>query len=146
MEKVKQNDNKNIWTTGLKGSLISVCVSLVAILLFAFIIKLTGMGKGLIKVINQIIKAISIFLGTLFILKKTKQKGLLTGLTVGLFYTIIAFVVFSILNSKFVFDITLLIDLIFGTMMGAICGAICVNLKKWILTIFDVIFLFWTKK
>ena len=130
MEKVKQNDNKNIWTTGLKGSLISVCVSLVAILLFAFIIKLTGMGKGLIKVINQIIKAISIFLGTLFILKKTKQKGLLTGLTVGLFYTIIAFVVFSILNSKFVFDITLLIDLIFGTMMGAICGAICVNLKK----------------
>lgn len=130
MEKVKQNDNKNIFLTGLKGSLISVCVSLVAILLFAFIIKLTGMSKGLIKVINQIIKIVSIFLGTFFILRKTGQKGLVTGIIVGLLYTIIAFVVFSILNGKFAFDITLLIDIIFGVAMGAICGAICVNLKK----------------
>ena len=130
MEKVKQNDNKNIFLTGLKGSLISVCVSLVAILLFAFIIKLTGMSKGLIKVINQIIKIVSIFLGTFFILRKTGQKGLVTGIIVGLLYTIIAFVVFSILNGKFAFDITLLIDIVFGVAMGAICGAICVNLKK----------------
>lgn len=130
MEKVKQNDNKNIFLTGLKGSLISVCVSLVAILLFAFIIKLTGMSKGLIKVINQIIKIVSIFLGTFFILRKTGQKGLVTGIIVGLLYTTIAFVVFSILNGKFAFDITLLIDIIFGVAMGAICGAICVNLKK----------------
>lgn len=130
MEKVKQSDNKNIFLTGLKGSLISVCVSLVAILLFAFIIKLTGMSKGLIKVINQIIKVVSIFLGTFLILRKTGQKGLITGIVVGLLYTIIAFVVFSILNGKFAFDITLLIDIIFGTIIGAICGAICVNLKK----------------
>ena len=130
MEKVKQSDNKNIFLTGLKGSLISVCVSLVAILLFAFIIKLTGMSKGLIKVINQIIKVVSIFLGTFLILRKTGQKGLVTGIIVGLLYTIIAFVVFSILNGKFAFDITLLIDIIFGTIIGAICGAICVNLKK----------------
>ena len=130
MEKVKQNDNKNIFLTGLKGSLISVCVSLVAILLFAFIIKLTGMSKGLIKVINQIIKIVSIFLGTFFILRKTGQKGLFTGIIVGLLYTIIAFVVFSILNGKFAFDITLLIDIIFGVAIGAICRAICVNLKK----------------
>lgn len=130
MEKAKQSDNKNILLTGLKGSLISVCVSLVAILLFAFIIKLTGMSKGLIKVINQIIKVLSIFLGTFFILRKTGQKGLLTGIAVGLLYTIIAFVVFSILNGKFAFDITLLIDIIFGAVTGAICGAICVNLKK----------------
>lgn len=130
MEKVKQSDNKNIFLTGLKGSLISVCVSLVAILLFAFIIKLTGMSKGLIKVINQIIKVVSIFLGTFLILRKTGQKGLVTGIIVGLLYTIIAFVVFSILNEKFAFDITLLIDIIFGTIIGAICGAICVNLKK----------------
>ena len=130
MEKVKQSDSKNIFLTGLKGSLISVCVSLVAILLFAFIIKLTGMSKGLIKVINQIIKVVSIFLGTFFILRKTGQKGLVTGIIIGLLYTIIAFVVFSILNGKFAFDITLLIDIIFGAVMGAICGAICVNLKK----------------
>ena len=130
MEKVKQSDNKNILLTSLKGSLISVCVSLVAILLFAFIIKLTGMSKGLIKVINQIIKVLSIFLGTFFILRKNGQKGLLTGIAVGLLYTIIAFVAFSILNGKFAFDITLLIDIIFGAITGAICGAICVNLKK----------------
>lgn len=130
MEKVKQRDNKNLLLTALKGSLIGVCVSIVAILLFAFIIKLTGMSKGLIKVINQIIKIVSIFLGTFFMLRKTGQKGLVTGVMIGLLYTVIAFVVFSILNGKFAFDITLLIDIVFGSIIGAICGAICVNLKK----------------
>lgn len=130
MEKVKNNEKNNILLNGLKGSMLSVCVSLVLILIFAFIIKLTSMSDTLIKPINQIIKVVSIFFGTLFIVKKVNQKGLITGAIVGLLYSILAFVVFSILNGGFSFDITLLIDILFGAISGAICGIICVNMKK----------------
>lgn len=130
MEKVKNTEKNNILLNGLKGSMLSVCISLVLILIFAFVIKLTSMSDTLIKPINQIIKIVSILVGTLFIVKKVNQKGLLTGLTVGLLYSILAFVVFSILNGGFSFDISLLIDILFGAITGAICGVICVNAKK----------------
>lgn len=130
MEKVKNTEKNNILLNGLKGSMLSVCISLVLILIFAFVIKLTSMSDTLIKPINQIIKIVSILVGTLFIVKKINQKGLLTGLTVGLLYSILAFVVFSILNGGFSFDVSLLIDILFGAITGAICGVICVNAKK----------------
>ncbi len=130
MEKVKNNEKSNILLNGLKGSMLSVCVSLVLILIFAFVIKLTCMSDTLIKPINQVIKVVSILIGTMFIVKKVKEKGLLLGCVVGLLYSILAFVVFSILNGGFSFDWTLLIDILFGVVTGAICGVICVNAKK----------------
>ena len=104
MEKVNNNEKNNILLNGLKGSMLSVCISLVLILIFAFIIKLTSMSDALIKPINQVIKIVSILIGTMFIVKKVKQKGLLLGAMVGLLYSILAFVVFSILNGGFSFD------------------------------------------
>lgn len=130
MEKVKNNEKSNILLNGLKGSMLSVCVSLVLILIFAFVIKLTCMSDSLIKPINQVIKIVSILIGTMFIVKKVKEKGLLLGCVVGLLYSILAFVVFSILNGGFSFDWTLLVDVLFGIITGAICGVICVNAKK----------------
>ena len=130
MEKVKNNEKSNILLNGLKGSMLSVCVSLVLILIFAFVIKLTCMSDTLIKPINQVIKVVSILIGTMFIVKKVKEKGLLLGCMVGLLYSILAFVVFSILNGGFSFDWTLLIDILFGVVTGAICGVSCVNAKK----------------
>ncbi len=130
MEQVKKNENKNIVLSCLKGALISVCVSLICILVFAFFIKLTNMSETLIKPINQVIKVLSILIGVLFVTKKDKQKGLVKGLVIGFLYTILAFVVFSILNGQFKFDVTILIDLVFGLLTGAICGVIGVNVKK----------------
>ncbi len=114
----------------VKGSIIALCVSLVGILIFAFCLKFTSLSDKLITPINQVIKGLSIFLGVLFGLKKRKEMGLVSGLLIGLIYTLVAFVVFSILNGGFAFDRTLLNDVIFGTLIGGICGIICVNIKK----------------
>lgn len=130
MEQAKKNGSKNLILSCVKGALMGVCVSLVCILVFAFVIKLTNMNENLIKPINQVIKIVSIFVGTIFTLKKSNQKGLITGVIIGLLYTILAFVIFSILNGSFSFDISILIDIVFGTIFGAICGVICVNMKK----------------
>lgn len=114
----------------LKGILISVSISLVCILVFAVILKFADMSQGLVKTINQIIKVISIFFGTYFCLKSTKQYGYLKGLIIGIGYTIIAFLVFSLLDGAFSFSKTLIFDILFGGIIGVICGIFCANIKQ----------------
>ncbi len=113
-----------------KGTLIALCVSLVLVLVFAFILKFTNISDSVINPINQVIKGISIFLGVFIGLKKCKELGLVSGLLIGFIYTLLAFLVFSLLSGSFVFDITLLTDSVFGAVIGAICGIISVNIKK----------------
>lgn len=130
MEKTKINfDKKNILSIA-KGVLISIVVSLVSILFFAFIVKLFGLSDNSLKVVNQIIKVVSIMIGTFLGVKNDKEKGLVKGLLIGLLYTFFAFVIFSALNGNFSFGKSLLNDVIFGGITGAICGIITVNLKR----------------
>ena len=113
-----------------KGVMVAVCISLVLVLLFAFLLKFTNIPESTIKPVNQVIKVLSILMGVFVGLKRKKELGLVSGLLIGLIYTIAAFLVFSCLGGVFAFDLTLLTDLLFGAVMGAICGIICVNLKK----------------
>ena len=113
-----------------KGVMVAVCISLVLVLLFAFLLKFTNIPESTIKPVNQVIKGLSILMGVFVGLKRKKELGLVSGLLIGLIYTIAAFLVFSCLGGAFSFDLTLLTDLLFGAVMGAICGIICVNLKK----------------
>lgn len=130
MEKTQKLKNYGLVLASLKGSLISVAVSLIGILFFAFIIKLFGITDEFLRPVNQVIKAISILVGILAATKKYKEKGLVLGLTIGLCYTMLAFIVFSALNGTFAIDKTLLNDVLFGGIMGAICGVIAVNVNK----------------
>lgn len=114
----------------LKGTLIALCMSLVLVLVFAFLLKFTNIPDTAISPVNQVIKGISIFLGVFIGMKKSKELGLVCGLLIGLCYTLLAFLVFSILSGGFSVDLTLLTDLVFGAVIGAICGIICVNIKK----------------
>lgn len=114
----------------LKGVVVGLCVALVGILIFAFILRFTSISDKLILPVNQVIKGVSIFFGVFVGMKKFKEMGLITGLSIGVGFTILAFLVFSILDGAFVFDKTLLNDTIFGAVFGSICGIICVNLKK----------------
>ena len=130
MEKSKKMFNKSSVLCVIKGSMIAIIVSLVCILFFAFIVKLFGLSDNSLKIVNQIIKIISIMLGTFLALKKCKQNGLLKGLVIGLCYTFFAFLIFSALNGNFLFEKSLLNDIIFGGITGAICGIISANIKN----------------
>jgi putative membrane protein (TIGR04086 family) len=114
----------------LKGVLVGLSTALVGILLFAFVLRFTNISDKIITPVNQVIKGVSIFFGVFLGLKKHKQQGLLSGFLIGILFTLVAFLVFSLLDGSFCFDKTLLNDIIFGSIIGAICGIICVNLKK----------------
>lgn len=126
----REKKDKSFLLAMIKGSLVALCVSLVGILIFAFILKFANISDGAIRPINQIIKGISILIGVFVAMRKLDKMGLVGGLLIGLLYTILAFVVFSILDGNFDFNLTFLNDLLFGGIMGAICGIIAVNVKK----------------
>ncbi len=127
---LKKEKSGNLLLSIVKGVVVGLCVALVGILIFAFILRFTNISDKIIAPVNQVIKGVSIFFGVFIGLKKHKSMGLLSGFLIGLFFTIAAFLVFSILDGAFSFDRTLVNDIIFGSIIGAICGIICVNLKK----------------
>ena len=114
----------------LKGVITAIFATLIGVLIFALIIKLTGLSTNLIRPINQVIKGVSIFIGVLIGLKGRKAKGLLKGLLIGLVYATTSFVLFSLLNRGFAFNKTVLIDVLFLSAMGAISGGICMFLLR----------------
>lgn len=129
MAKFNKKFSSPILANILKGSLIAVSISLILILLFAVLIKLTNIPDVAISPVNQVIKIISIFFGCFLCLKKLPQKGLLTGSFVGMLYTVLAFLIFSLLGGTFSFNLTLLSDIIFASIIGGICGIMAVNKK-----------------
>ena len=114
----------------LKGTLVSLCISLILVLVFAFLLKFTNIPDTAILPVNQVIKGVSIFLGVFIGMRKSREMGLICGLLIGICFTILAFLIFSLLSGNFAVDLTLFIDMIFGAVIGAICGIISVNIKK----------------
>ena len=114
-----------------KGSLVSLAVSLIGILIFAFFLRFLTIPDSAISPVVSIVKGVSILLGVLYGMKNVKEMGIITGLVIGLSYVILSFVCFSILDGfSFEFSKTLLNDIIFGSIIGAISGIIAVNIKK----------------
>lgn len=107
-----------------KGILFSVLMSLVLILIFALIIKVSNLPETFIKPINQVIKVISIFVGVFVAVRKNREAALFKGLFIGLVYIVVSFLVFSALDKSFNLGWSILNDLLFGGIAGAISGVL----------------------
>jgi len=129
----KQNadiTHQNIILQLTKGTFWALSFALLAILIFAFVIKYTSISDTAIQPINQVIKALSILVGCFVFGKKIKTKGWMWGALIGVFFTILAYIIFSILDGSFSLSITLLYDVIFGAIMGMLAGVIAISLRK----------------
>ena len=128
VKKISLKNNGSLLTV-LKGALFSLILSLLSILVFAFIIKLTSLSDSLIKPINQVIKVISILFGCFMAFKKDGEKTLFKGAIIGVLYIVLAFLLFSALNGSFEFSATIFLDILFGLAVGVIC-AIIINIFR----------------
>lgn len=129
MAKLKLKINSPTLANVIKGSIIAVSFTLVLILLFAVLIKVAHIPDAAITPVNQIIKIISVFFGCFLALKKVPQKGLLTGSLIGVIYTILAFLVFSLLGGTFKLTFSFFNDVVFALIIGGLCGIFAVNKK-----------------
>lgn len=129
MRRVKKQSDLSLSLNVLKGAMVAVSFSLVFILAFALVIKFFNVPDVAITPVNQVLKTISIFLGCLFALKNFPNRGLITGGLIGIVYTVIAFLIFSLLGQTFNLNLTLLNDVAFALIVGALSGIFLVNKK-----------------
>ncbi len=113
----------------IKAVIIAIIISLVGVLLAALVIKLFNLSSTAIPIINQVIKSISVLVACL-IAFKTPHGSWVKGIIAGLFYTVLAYVIFSLLNGKFTIDIGILNDVAVGVVSGFLSGIIASNIRK----------------
>jgi len=112
------------------GAIVSISVTLVLILLFAVFIRYFNIKDNFIFPVNQIIKIISIIIFCFILLKKHVSHGFIKGIILGIVYFVLSYLIFSILQGYFSFDIKNLYDFILTTIMGGLIGIILVNIIK----------------
>ena len=113
----------------LKGVLISLVLSVVCVLILAIIAKYTSISEGAITAINQVIKVLALFFGILIAFKEQKL-GIVTGLIVGLIYTVLSFAIFSLVSGSLDFKSITVYDFLIGLGAGAVSGVLAVNLRS----------------
>ena len=113
----------------LKASLVGVVVSILLVLLFAFVLKFVDLNSGTISLVDQIIKVLSVFIAIVMLNKANDESLLLKGILVGAVYSIITFIVFSILNGGFNVGLGVLTDIAFSALVGGV-SAILLNIVK----------------
>ena len=119
-----KNDIKMVVSGILKGMIFS----LIAVLVFSFIVQLFSLGDNVIHVVDQFIKSLAVFIGCFFSLKG--RGGWLKGLLTGLFVFVLTYLIFGLIAGAKVFTWNFLIDAAFGAVIGLISVIIAVNVRK----------------
>lgn len=112
----------------IKGSVISIFISVILLFIASLILTYTNIGENAIPTMIIIISAISIFIGSLVSAMHIKQKGILNGSLVGAIYIIIIYLFSSIAITGFNMNIKSLIMLVSSIIAGTIGGIVGVNL------------------
>lgn len=109
------------------GVLLSLTVSFVLILLYSLVLCFLPMEQTTIKVINQFIKVISVFIGVMAFTRESK--GFIKGSIIATVYTLLFYLLFTVFGHN-IFSIGFLFDIIIHGILGGIFGIFFVNKIK----------------
>lgn len=128
-----KKDNKEIKENNLiriiKGSIASIVIALIMLLVFSIILSFTSVSEQVIPVGIIVISAVSTFLGSMFCNIKISKNGLLNGALVGLIYMVVMYLISSILVAGFGMNIKTIIMCISTIFAGIVGGIVGVNKK-----------------
>ena len=122
----KTDTNENVLFDFFKGILIASLLSLGLVILAAFCLKWFSIADEYVAPITLLIKGTSVFVGAMFAVKGN-SKGLLKGVSFGLIYIVVAFIVFSVLAGSMSVGVSTLLDVLFASLLGGIVGIVKVN-------------------
>lgn len=122
----KTDTNENVFFDFFKGILIASLLSLGLVILAAFCLKWFSIADEYVAPITLLIKGTSVFVGAMFAVKGN-SKGLLKGVSFGLIYIVVAFIVFSVLAGSMSVGVSTLLDVLFASLLGGIVGIVKVN-------------------
>ena len=113
-----------------KGVTISYIFTFVAFLIFAVLLSTTNISDSYIPGVICIISIMSILIGSANCTKKANSQGLLWGSIVGLIYSIILYLISSLLFVGFSITLPSFYLIALSILFGAIGGVIGINLKR----------------
>ena len=123
-----QSSYGNGFFSVLKSVGTALLISLLASMLFAVVLRASSGGEKIIYPVNQIVKVVSVLVGTLLFVRG--EKGWLKGGGVGLLFTALSYLAFAALGGDFSLTWLIFVELFFALMAGGIGGIIAVNLKN----------------
>lgn len=113
----------------LKGVLVSAAVTLAGMLIIALATVFTRIPDSFLTALNQILKIISILLGTCASVGRGGSRGFVTGAVVALIYMVIGYALYVLLGGG-AHSVTLMLgEMLMGAAVGAFTGAILANLR-----------------
>jgi len=114
----------------LKGSAISIGLTLIALLIFSYILTYTNVSEDTTFPVVVVITAISILIGSSLCNLRIKKNGLLNGGAVGAIYIAFIYLLSSIFTRNFSVGLDSLVIIVIGILAGMFGGIIGVNLRK----------------
>lgn len=129
MEKIKDVFFTNNISRIIKGSAISIGITLILLLIFSCVLTYTSIGENTIKPIIITISGISILIGSGISTFRLKKNGILNGGAVGIIYMLTIYIISSILYTGFGFNIYSILMIITSLVCGIVGGIIGVNLN-----------------
>ncbi len=114
----------------MKGTLISMVFTVAVILLFALIIKETGLSDNVIAPVNQIVKIAGIVGAAFFAIKGVLEKQWLLGGLSGMLFIVLSYFIFSLIEGMFGNVALLFSDMLMGLLIGMVFAIIIANFGK----------------
>lgn len=116
--------------TILKGTVVSIIITLVLLFVFATVLTYTKVAEATIPAVIIVITGISLLIGSTLATRKMRKNGLLNGAIIGVIYLSIIYIISSIIGGNFGMNLKSVIMIIAGIIFGILGGIVGVNTKK----------------
>ena len=127
MNKVQIEKTDNIAIKISKGLIISFIVSLISIFIFAILLAYTNISDKIIPIVIVFFTFVSILIGSIISMRNVSKNGLVNGAIIGGIYVLLLYLISSILNTGFTFNVYTVIMIIAGIISGIVGGIIGIN-------------------
>lgn len=122
IRKMKRKQKAGNWL--LKGLLVSVAVTVAAVVIFAVIIGLTDLPDSVIRIVNQVIKVGAVFAGVYAAVPKGSDNAIRKGVVIGLVYMGVGVLLYALLSGQQLTVISWVLDILMGIAAGGLSGMI----------------------
>ena len=98
------SEGNNNFVRIIKGSVLSIAFTVIALIIFALILAYTNMSDAVITPVVIGVAGVSILIGSMLSSIKIKKQGLINGSLVGLIYVACIYLLSSIIDKDFSLD------------------------------------------
>lgn len=117
------------WADICIATLLSIVFSVLFVIIFACLLKWFEWSDNCIAPVNIGIRMLAILLGCVFGIR-SGSKGIIKGVFVGTFFTLITYCVYSLILSDWSVNPMTVYDFIFNIIGGLVSGVVAVNMRK----------------